>query len=145
MTRAGSKVKATFVKDDTSGDSQIPPDPFVNRRGADRVPVAWSVECETADTFLYASIRNISEMGIFVATREPLAIGTKVTLRFSPARDDGNGFVLSGVVQWVNPVRILSENRNPGMGIQFVDLTLDDRERLVEAIHTIAYLLDVAN
>lgn len=133
------------MKDDASRDSELPPDPFLNRRSADRIPVAWSVDCETEDTFLYASIRNISELGIFVATREPLTIGTRVTLRFAPVSDGGNGFVLSGVVQWVNPVRILSENRNPGMGIQFVDLTLDDRERLVQAIRTIAYLRDVAN
>jgi type IV pilus assembly protein PilZ len=84
-------------------------------------------------------------MGIFVATREPLPIGERVTLRFSPARDDGNSFVLGGVVQWVNPVRLLSESRNPGMGIAFVDLADEDRERLVQAIHTIAYLRDVAN
>lgn len=145
MTRDGFRVKPGFVKDDVPRDSQLPPDPFVNRRGADRIPVSWSVDCQTADTFLYASIRNISEMGIFVATREPLSIGTRVTLRFSPARDDGNSFVLGGVVQWVNPVRLLSENRNPGMGIAFVDLADEDRERLVQAIHTIAYLRDVAN
>jgi type IV pilus assembly protein PilZ len=122
----------------------MPPDSSGNRRSADRIPVAWSVDCETEDTFLYASIRNISALGIFVATREPLAIGTRVTLRFAPPSSD-QAFALSGVVQWVNPVRLLSENRNPGMGIQFVDLSLDDRERIVEAIRTIAYLRDQPN
>jgi type IV pilus assembly protein PilZ len=102
------------------------------------------VDCETEDTFLYASIRDISELGIFVATRDPLQIGTRVTLRFAPP-SNAQGFVLSGVVQWINPLRLLAENRNPGMGICFVDLTLEDRERLVEAIRTIAYVREINN
>jgi type IV pilus assembly protein PilZ len=130
------------VKNGLPNDSQAPPGDLDNRR-ADRFAVAWSVDCETEETFLYASIRNISELGIFVATREPLNIGTRVTLRFSPTVEQA--FVLSGVVQWINPVRLLADNRNPGMGIRFVELTLDDRERLVQAIRTIAYVREATN
>jgi type IV pilus assembly protein PilZ len=131
------------VKNGLPGDSPEPPDDGDNRRSADRFAVAWSVDCRTGDTFLYASIRNISELGIFVATREPLAIGTRVTLRFAPNVEQA--FVLSGVVQWINPLRLLADNRNPGMGIRFIELSLEDRERLVEAIHTIAYVRDAPN
>src|SRR5580692_8120694 len=63
------------------------------RRSSERVEVLWSVDCETEDTFLYASITNISEMGIFVRTTEPLAIGTAVTLRFAPPHQS-DAFVL---------------------------------------------------
>lgn len=101
--------------------------------------MTWSVDCETEDTFLYASIANISEMGIFVRTTEPLPVGTQMTLRFA-APSMAEPFVLRGTVQWVNPVRPHKDNPNPGMGIRFAELTPDDRERLVEAIHTIAYL-----
>ncbi len=132
------------VKNRIPSDSQAPPDLHQNRRSHDRIPVAWSVDCETEDTFLYASIRNISELGIFVATREPLLIGTRMTLRFS-SPGGGQPFALAGVVQWINPVRLLAENRNPGMGVQFVELTLEDRERLVEAIRTIAYVREITN
>jgi type IV pilus assembly protein PilZ len=114
------------------------------RRNAERVEVTWSVDCETEDTFLYASIANISELGIFVSTREPLVPGTRVTLRFAPPGAI-EPFVLRGQVQWINPVRMLSENRNPGMGIRFVELSAEERERLVEIIHTIAYVRDAAN
>jgi uncharacterized protein (TIGR02266 family) len=127
--------KARRVKD-TADDNGV--DSVQDRRIAERVPVTWSVDCETDDTFLYASITNISQLGIFVATHEPLEIGTRLTLRFAPPGHES--FVLQGVVQWINPVRVLAENRNPGMGIRFVDITPDDRERLVEAIHTIAYV-----
>ena len=39
--------------------------PVSDRRGSDRIEVTWSVDCESRDTFLYASIANISEFGIF--------------------------------------------------------------------------------
>ena len=116
-----------------------------DRRSTERIDVLWSVDCETEDTFLYAAITNISEMGIFVRTDEPLAVGTSVTLRFAPPQMKGMAgvmepFVLDGVVQWVNRLRPLEDNPNPGMGIRFAHLTLADRERIVAAIRTIAYL-----
>jgi type IV pilus assembly protein PilZ len=81
-------------------------------------------------------------MGIFVRTTEPLAVGTRLTLRFAPAAV-GEAFVLDGVVQWVNAARprdVREPSPNPGMGVRFARLTLADRERLVESIRTIAYL-----
>lgn len=110
-----------------------------DRRTSDRMDVLWSVDCETEETFLYAAITNISAMGIFVRTTDPLPIGTHVTLRFAPP-PTREPFALTGVVQWVNALRPRQDNPNPGMGIRFMSLTLADRERIVEAIHTIAYL-----
>lgn len=112
----------------------------MERRAAERYDVTWSVDCATHDTFLYAAISNISEMGIFVLTIDPLPVGTKLTLRFAPPAHEP--FALRGVVQWVNPLREDRDNPNPGMGIRFVDLADDDRERLVDIIKTIAYLRD---
>jgi type IV pilus assembly protein PilZ len=109
------------------------------RRSYERFEVTWSVDCVTEETFLYASIGNISEMGIFVRTIEPLPVGTQLTLRFAPP-GHVDSFVLRGTVQWVNAVRPLSDNPNPGMGVRFIDLSADDRERIVETIRTIAYL-----
>ena len=103
--------------------------------------MAWSVDCVTEGTFLYASIRNISEMGIFVMTQEPLEVGTQLKLRFAPP-GYAEPFELLGVVQWVNPSYKLARSPNPGMGIRFIELTLDARERLVDVIHTIAYVRD---
>jgi type IV pilus assembly protein PilZ len=110
-----------------------------NRRQATRIDVAWDVDCKTDQTFLYASIRNISALGIFVLTHEPLEIGTRLLLNFAPP-DSDEPFSVNGVVQWINPVRTLGENLNPGMGVLFVDLTPQTRERLVDAVRTIAYV-----
>ncbi len=122
-----------------SGDASA-----ANRRLTDRIDVSWDVDCETEDNFLYASIRNVSALGIFVLTREPLEVGTSLVLRFSSPGSSAP-FALKGTVQWINPVRVLAENRNPGMGILFVDITPEDRERLVEAVRTIAYVRDQPN
>lgn len=127
------------MRDDEPTASEITPGS--ERRGAERIPVEWKVDCATPETFLYAAIRNISEMGIFVMTREPLEVGTQLTLRFAPP-GCAEPFELLGVVQWINPVHALRESPNPGMGIRFIDLGLDARERLVDAVHTIAYVRD---
>lgn len=104
----------------------------------------WSVDCETEDTFLYASIANISELGVFVRTTDPPEVGTRLVLRFAPPGSRAP-FVVEGVVQWVNPVLALSIGPNPGMGVRFVEISIEDRERLVDAIRTIAYVRDAAN
>ena len=132
-----SAPQNTTLDSDPSAGSAAPDS--IERRSSDRIAVAWSVDCITDQTFLYASIRNISEIGIFVATLDPLPVGTAMTLRFAPP-GTSEPFVLPGRVQWVNCVRPLADNLNPGMGVRFLDLTSDARERLVEAIHTIAYV-----
>jgi type IV pilus assembly protein PilZ len=117
------------------------PDPMPSRderRSHDRFDVEWSVDCVAEDTFLYASITNISAMGIFVKTTDPLAIGTRLVLSFAPPGYEP--FKLEGEVAWINPLRSNGDNPNPGIGVRFVNLLPDDRERLVEVIRTIAYV-----
>jgi type IV pilus assembly protein PilZ len=137
------------VKDEAASDppgrESVPDDDpdsasAINRRRSSRFEVTWQVDCETEDTFLYAYITNISEMGIFVKTEKPLAVGTELVLRFAPPTAGEETFVLRGIVQWINPVRPLGENLNPGMGIRFQSLQPDDRERIVAAVRTIAYV-----
>ncbi|MGO8995057.1 MAG: TIGR02266 family protein [Polyangiaceae bacterium] len=125
-------------EEDRSGAARAKEDSGADRREHDRVDVTWAVDCVADDTFLYASIANISQMGIFVRTIEPLEIGTRMNLTFAPPGYEP--FKLEGVVAWVNPLRVGGDNPNPGMGIRFIDLTLDQRESLVEVIRTIAYV-----
>jgi type IV pilus assembly protein PilZ len=117
------------------------------RRESGRYDVTWPVDCRAEDTFLYAAITNISAMGIFVRTNKPLEIGRELILRFAPtplverdrlSQEPFEEFVLRGAVQWIN--RDANGSPNPGMGIRFIELSADDRERIVEVIHTIAYL-----
>jgi type IV pilus assembly protein PilZ len=119
------------------------PDPMPprdERRSYDRFDVEWAVDCVADDTFLYASIANISAMGIFVKTIDPLAVGTRLMMSFEPPGYEP--FKLQGQVAWVNVLRPDGDNPNPGMGVRFVNLRPEDRERLVEVIRTIAYVRD---
>ena len=120
------------------------------RRMGERFCVDWQVDCETEDTFLFATITNVSAMGIFVRTQAPLPIGTPLVLKFAPlivSTPTGDGlrhagaadrFELEGTVQWINPDS--PGCPNPGMGIRFGDLQVDDRNRLLQAIRSIAFL-----
>jgi type IV pilus assembly protein PilZ len=112
------------------------------RRTSGRFPITWEVDCVAEDTFLFASIANISAMGIFVRTTDPLPVGTRLVLSFDPPGHPG--FALDGQVAWVNAVRAGGDNLNPGMGIQFTALSPERREQLVEVIRTIAYLREPA-
>jgi type IV pilus assembly protein PilZ len=113
--------------------------PAGSRRAEERLDVRWAVDCASDDTFLYAYITNVSSLGLFVRTELPLPIGTRVQLTFAP-EPACEAFELLGVVAWINPHRPAGQNPNPGMGIRFIDLGLEDRERLVDAIRTIAYV-----
>jgi type IV pilus assembly protein PilZ len=127
-----------MTDDDLKNDGASSTAQASDRRSYDRFEVTWSVDCVAEDTFLYASIANISQMGIFVRTIDPLAVGTRLILSFAPPGHEA--FKLEGVVAWVNKVRPGGDNPNPGMGLKFIDLALEDRERLVEIIRTIAYV-----
>lgn len=123
-----------------TADVDAADDSALDRRYHDRVDVEWAVDCVASDTFLFASITNISAMGIFVRTIDPLAPGTRLRLTFAPP--GAESFSLEGSVAWVNHVRPDGDNPNPGMGIRFINLKMEERERLVEVIRTIAYLRD---
>ncbi len=141
---------ATMTKDTTGLAAQAaatlegpdPPPSSENRRNYDRYDVEWAVDCIAEDTFLYASIANISAMGIFVKTVDPLSVGTRLVLSFAPPGYEP--FKLEGEVAWINAVRPDGDNPNPGMGLRFVNLRPDDRERLVEIVRTIAYVREPA-
>lgn len=105
----------------------------VNPRYATHIQVDYA----HGETFLFSYIENISEMGIFIYSETPLPIGTELSMRFGP--EGQPPLELEGTVVWVNPVKN-GNNINPGMGVRFDGMTPEIRERLVELIHTIAYL-----
>jgi type IV pilus assembly protein PilZ len=113
-----------------------------DRRQFERVLVDLEVDYRCEDTFLFAYITDVSATGIFVQTRGPEPIGTRLNLRFM-VPGQAKPFELEGEVIWVNPYRPGDrENLNPGMGVRFMDLTQADRERLAELVKTFAYLDD---
>jgi type IV pilus assembly protein PilZ len=110
------------------------------RRSFERIPVDWAVDYQSGETFLYSYITNISAMGIFIYSTDPLPVGSRLTLKFAPPNEVP--FELTGEVAWINPFHEGGENLNPGMGVRFVELSAEMRERLVQLVRTIAYLPD---
>jgi len=108
------------------------------RRIHERFDATVKVDYASGETFLFAYLSNISEMGIFVRTESPLPIGTRLRLRFHI--DEADALELDGEVMWINPVRVAGDNLNPGMGVAFANLSTDQREQLVALVRTVAYL-----
>jgi type IV pilus assembly protein PilZ len=111
-----------------------------DRRVHQRFDTSIAVDYASGETFLFAYLTNISEMGIFIRTNEPLAVGTRMRLRFQV--DEADPLVLEGEVTWINPYRPNGENINPGMGVRFIQLTAERREQVVALVRTVAYLRD---
>jgi type IV pilus assembly protein PilZ len=109
------------------------------RREHRRVMVSMEVDYSCDNTFLFAYITDLSAMGIFIQTSAPHPPGTSLNLRFQPA--GGPQLDVEGRVIWVNPAR-KHDSINPGMGVQFVDLTPAQREQIKALVRTFAYLSD---
>lgn len=110
-----------------------------DRRAALRVLVDFEVDYASEDNYLFAYITDISETGIFVRTVSPEAPGTNLNLRFRI--DSGPQIEVEGTVIWVNPYRPGSaDNLHPGMGIRFIDIDDELKDRLLELVRRFAYL-----
>jgi PilZ domain-containing protein len=131
-----------------------------DRRRAPRVFVDLEVDYASEDNYLFAYITDISATGIFVRTVTPEPPGTLLNLRFPAASGQSNGgragdragegpgssgagelIECEGEVIWINPYRPgTPDNLHPGMGIRFVGIDDELRDRLLELIRRFAYL-----
>lgn len=117
------------------------------RRSEKRHKVRFDVDYRSNETFLFAKVTDISNLGIFVATATPPPVGETVELRFNlPAEyassmgDGPTVLTLKGTVQWVTAGPPNAES--PGMGLKFADPDEVTAARIVEMVRTIAYLAD---
>ncbi len=97
-------------------------------RRANRLQHELLVAYRTVDGFITDWAVNISRGGIFINTRNPLAVGTTVRLIIS-LPDTAFPFDLSGRVTRVSEFDNPS-NQVPGMGIEFIDVDEDKRARI---------------
>jgi type IV pilus assembly protein PilZ len=130
--KRGTRPRAAGKKRDTTHRA-------LDRRSSRRYQVKMQVDYSSGENFLFSYIDNISEVGIFIATTSPLLPGTPIKLRFSP-QGETRSFEVSGQVVWINPYHPGGENINPGMGIKFVGLTEEQKQKIQELITTIAYI-----
>lgn len=97
-------------------------------RKTPRVPVRMRVEIEEQDPQRYLTAVNISEGGIYLRTHAPLPINTLLHLTFNLPLDADTIRVAGEVVR----TSLLGTHleTEPGMGLRFVDLAEDTRNRI---------------
>jgi type IV pilus assembly protein PilZ len=128
-----------------SRNSETPEPSGAERREHERFETSIAVDYASGETFLFAYLQNISEMGIFIRTDHPAKVGTRLRLRFQVeprSATEVEPLTLDGEVTWINPLRVTGDNLNPGMGVRFIELTPDKREEVVGLVRTVAYLRD---
>lgn len=79
---------------------------------------------------------NISTGGVFLETADPLPTGTPLSLEFRlPNRHEP--IVSQARVAWINdPQRVSKPHLPPGMGVQFLDLSLADLQAVRDFVQT---------
>jgi uncharacterized protein (TIGR02266 family) len=92
---------------------------------ADRVLI--NHEFSSVDEFISEYVTNISRSGVFIRSKEPLAVGTKVNLRFTVIMDELE--TIEGVGEVVR-----QSKDPPGMGVVFVELTEHSEDLIVKLI-----------
>jgi uncharacterized protein (TIGR02266 family) len=85
-------------------------------------------EFESVDQFITEYVTNISRSGVFIRSKDPLPIGTRVNLRFTVIMDEIE--TIEGVGE------VVRVSHNPaGMGVAFIELA-SYSQRLIEKLIT---------
>ncbi|MDQ3038126.1 MAG: PilZ domain-containing protein [Myxococcota bacterium] len=98
------------------------------RRSSPRVRIEAEVGGHSGSHFFSGRAGDVSSGGLFVATSDPLAIGTELTLGLVLA--DGDHVVVDGIVSWVRGPHAGLE----GMGIRFAELAPDVRDAIARQL-----------
>lgn len=105
-----------------------------NRRRYKRLRTEMDVAINVEHTAAYSrdlllsKLQDFSENGAFVSTPKPLPVGTVVNLEFTLESRAARVHVL-GIVRWHSP-----SSDDPGMGVQFIEVSTDDKRNMREYI-----------
>jgi len=110
----------------------------LGKRRFGRVPVKISVkqvkkEVTDTDTFLS---HNLSEGGMFIASDDPLPVGSRIVLSFeipSPYEK----FQLDAVVMWTR--KDANDEMNWGMGVEFVGVSETTQQTIKKYVESRSY------
>ena len=83
---------------------------------------------ESIDDFIAEYVTNISEGGVFIRSKTPLPVGTKVNLKFTVIVDDFETVEGEGEV-----VRVDMTPGNMGMGVAFTKIK-EESLKLIEQV-----------
>jgi uncharacterized protein (TIGR02266 family) len=127
------EITAPFLLASTRVKPSAPPGED-DRRIDLRLEVEVDVGIEGEHTFFTGRTGDLSKGGLFVATDEPLSVGTELLLSF--LLPDGYRVLAEAVVAWVRVPRYRPDELPAGMGLRFLELSAKDA-------HAIAHFLRV--
>lgn len=91
-----------------------------DRRSHKRVPINQEFNC--IEDYISEYVTDISKGGVFIRSKNPLPVGTTVTLHFSVIVEDIETIEGEGEV-----IRVDMSSDNMGMGIAFKKLTSESK------------------
>jgi uncharacterized protein (TIGR02266 family) len=99
---------------------------LIQRRRHERAHLATELNWFSGSNFYTGFTQDISEGGVFIVSYLTEPVGTEVTLELGfPGAVEIRA---TGIVRWVREPRDISdETEPPGMGIQFINLSDEDR------------------
>ncbi|MBW2294553.1 MAG: TIGR02266 family protein [Deltaproteobacteria bacterium] len=119
------------VSIEVAGEGALEDD--AERRRFGRSDLLVRVEYSTIDEIFSEFTRDINEGGLFIETEKPRPTGTEVAMRFNlPGNQEPLQTI--GRVVWV---RSASDQVPAGMGIEFDELSSEDRDRINSMIRSL--------
>ena len=104
--------------------------PAVRRgQGGAHARVAIMIHATSEHAFWADLMMEADKGGVFVATYEPLALGTLVDMELE-LPDGGDVISVTGVVRWTRP-HIEGSDGATGVGVKFLSLTDNERRRVI--------------
>ena len=99
----------------------------MDRRAVPRQRVSNRAQYRAFGQMCSANLFDLGTDGVFICTREPLEPGSRLDLTIHTAGDQGR-VCADGLVVWTNLVH--TESVPAGMGIRFLSVDPEERERL---------------
>ncbi len=108
------------------------PPPGAERRQSPRIPLEVDIGLASETNFYTGLTRDVSNGGIFVATYQPLPIGTEVVVSFVLPNE--HHIAAEGRVAWVRESIGINTELQPGFGVAFDELRPADLEQIMQFV-----------
>jgi CRP/FNR family transcriptional regulator len=108
------------------------------RRTEERTSTKIRIKFKSASDFFRAYIGNLGTGGLFIKTTQTVPAGTILNLEFN-LPDSDNLIQARGRVIWARSKEECDETKQPGLGIQFVEMGSEDANLLNNFIKTFKF------
>ena len=98
-------------------------------RKEERVSAKIKISFKKANDFVKAYIANLGSGGLFISTEKFLPVGSLLNLEFN-LPDSDKVILTQGKVAWTRPKNNSAQKIPPGMGIEFIKMSPEDRQVL---------------